>query len=105
MTALERELDSELRALYYKWQVIWRAGYFWRMLTSKKTQYGKGPTGTVKHLLCGEPSPRSGFMRLRKAHKLDWSVEALLQNPKWKPLFTDAEIQKAKTRLARYASN
>jgi len=100
---IEKELDTELRSLYYKWRTIgYPAGYFWRMLTSKDPGYGKGPLGTVRHLLGGEPSMGSGFMRLLRANKLEWTVEALLLDPKWKPLFTDLELQKAKSRLDRY---
>jgi hypothetical protein len=82
----------------------YRAGYFWRMLTSAKPRYYKGPVGTVKHLLIGDPSPGSGFMRLVKAGKADWTVEALVaRDPeKWKRLFTDREIEKAQARLKRY---
>ena len=105
MSHLESELDDELRGRYQQWKTIgYRAGYFWRMLTSTKPKYRKGPIGTVKHLLIGDPSPSSGFMRLVKAGKADWTVEALLaDNPeKWSALFTAAEIEKAQARLKRY---
>jgi hypothetical protein len=92
MSPLEKELDFALRALYHEWKPIWRAGRFWRMLTSKDRRYGKGPVKTVKHLLESELCIGSGFMRLRKAGRLDLTVEHLVQNPKWRPLFSDQEL-------------
>ena len=104
MKPLEREPDNELRSLCRKWQPKdYRAAYFWRMLTSGDSRYYKGPVGTVGHLLAGEASAKSGFVRLKKIRKLDWTVEALItRDPKWRGLITDCEIRKAEARLSQH---
>jgi hypothetical protein len=100
MTPLEKELETALLGLYDKWKGIsYRANYFKRMLMSRDPRYRKGPIGTVRHLLTGDVMPASGFRRLVKAGKLDWTVEALLQDPKWKDLpLTELEWNKARSR-------
>jgi hypothetical protein len=63
----------------------------------------KGPVGTVRYLLSQEPS--TGFKDLMRWGKADLTVEALIGQPRWKPLFTDWELQKAKARIAAARSN
>jgi hypothetical protein len=53
--------------------------------------------GTVRYLLQSDPS--SGFKDLVRAGKLNWTVEALILDPKWKPLFTELELQRAAARI------
>jgi hypothetical protein len=100
MTPLEKELQSALLNRYEKWKEIgYSATYFKRMLTPSDPIY-KGPTGTVKHLLKRKTlKETSGFERLRRARKLDWTVEALLKEKKWHGLFEQWEIERASERL------
>jgi len=106
MTPLEKELETALLDIYYRQKRIrCHASYFKRMLTCSNPRYRKGPVGAVRHLLTGEVTPGSGFRRLAKAGKLEWTVEALILQPKWKPLFTDWELDKAKARITNGRSN
>lgn len=105
MLPLEKELESELLNLYERWKATGPPkNIFLRMVkkTRDKRLY-KGPVGTVRYLLIGEPA--SGFKDLVRAGRLDWTVEALILQPKWKPLFSDRELAKAKARIAAANSN
>jgi hypothetical protein len=103
MTPLEKELNSELLAIYDKGSTIgYRATYFKRMLVTTNPRFYKGPVGTVRHLMIGDAGP--GFQRLVEAGKLDWTVEWLIaQNPKFNPLFDKSPwvIQKAIARVRK----
>jgi len=93
--SLERELLSSLLALYEKWKTIgYTAVYFKRMLTTSDKLY-KGPVGKVKHLLGKNLSDKSGFERLRRAKKLDWTVEYLLTDTNTCSSFCEREGQGA----------
>jgi len=98
MSKLESELQSELLNLHRKWGTIgYHANYFKRMLVCRNPKYVRGAIGTVRHLLSFDlPSP--GFQRLVRAGKREWTVEALLCDPKWHSLLTPTEIERAKTR-------
>ncbi len=99
MSPLEKELESALLDLYEKWKEIgYRAGFFRRMLYPSDRIY-KGPVGTVKHLLGKTPTENSGFERLRRARRLDLTIEALLNEKKWHSLFEEWEIARAAERL------
>jgi hypothetical protein len=105
MTPLEKELEIALLDLHRKWGTIgYHANYFKRMLTNRNPRYYKGPVGTVRHLLSGPIAPASGFNRLVQAGKTNWTVEALLQDDKWKHLFGNAELLKARARLRQAGS-
>lgn len=99
MTPLERELGEKLLSRYEDWKLIgYTAIYFKRMLTPGDPIY-KGPVRTVKHLLGKNLSDKSGFVRLKKARRLDLSVEALICQDMWRPLFEDWEVARATERL------
>ena len=101
MSDLEKELETALMQRYDQWRTIgYTATYFKRMLTPGDP-ISKGPVATVKHLMARE-GRSLGFERLLNANKLEWTVEALLQDPKWKPLFKANEIAIAKARLEKY---
>jgi len=51
----------------------------------------------------GEPG--NGFNVLLKAGKREWTVEQLILQPKWKPLFRDWVLEKANVRLGRFQPN
>lgn len=46
--------------------------------------------------------PSDGYTELWKRGRLDITVEALVQDPKWAPLFDTVEIERAKQRLSEY---
>jgi len=52
--------------------------------------------------LINSDKPSEGYMALWERKRLDITVEALVQNPKWAPLFDPAEIERAKQRLKEY---
>jgi len=68
--------------------------YFCQMVENK------GGLATAQHLLSGRPQDVSeGFVRLVLEQRLDLSVESLVRQEKWQPLFTKEELQNAKRRL------
>jgi len=94
ITPLERDFENALLDLYGKWLTI---GY--RAARLKPLFDRKGGVAAVKQLLSGNLKADSGFIRLARAGKLDWTVEALLTSSRrWRPLFTDIEIEKARCR-------
>ena len=101
MSKLETELQFALLDLHRKWGTIdYHANYFKRMLVCRNPRYVKGPIGTVRYLLSFD-SPSPGYLRLVKAGKRSWTVEALLCDPKWHPLFTPTEVERAKKRATQ----
>jgi PQQ enzyme repeat len=68
---------------------------------------GGGGEQTVIPRLAQRPVPASGGgdsdtgrgIQRNRAGKLNWTVEALILDPKWKPLFTELELQKAAARI------
>jgi hypothetical protein len=62
----------------------------------------RGGLSTAKYLINSD-KPSDGYTNLYERGRLDLTVEAMIvENPKWHPLFTDDEIQKAKRRLRQY---
>ncbi len=55
---------------------------------------------TQKLLATAEPS--DGFTELWRFHRLDLTMENLVLKPKYRPLFSDQEIEIARGRLASY---
>lgn len=49
--------------------------------------------------------PSDGYTALWEKGRLNITVEALVQNPKWAPLFSAEEIEKAHQRLIDYGYN
>jgi hypothetical protein len=65
---------------------------------TKNAALYRGPVKTVKFLL-DRPEP-PGFTDLVRAGKSDLTVEALILQAKWKPLFTQTELDTAAKRLS-----
>src|ERR1700686_1688856 len=85
MSKLESELQVALLDLHRKWGTIgYRATFFKRMLVCANPKYVHGPVGTVKHLIGKNLTEKSGFERSKGAGRLDWSVEKLIQQEKWR---------------------
>ena len=75
----------------------YRATRFWGMLDHH------GGVLTAK-LLLGASEPQAGLSRLWELGLLDHSMEALVLQPRWAELFTDAERKIARDRLEQYRS-
>jgi hypothetical protein len=54
------------------------------------------------HILLQGPDVSEGFVRLYTAGRLDLTVEAVVLDPRWRTLFSEAELVAARERLARY---
>jgi hypothetical protein len=100
MSPLEKELETALMDLYEKWKRYMRPKNRFRgMVLPGNAKLYKGPVGTVKYLLTGAPS--FGFTDLVNAKQLQVTVEWLVLHPKWLPLFTDQELDIARTRIRK----
>lgn len=60
-----------------------------------------GGVATAK-ILINADRPSDGYTALWEKGRLDITVEALVQNPKWASLFSTKEIEKARQRLNDY---
>jgi len=60
-----------------------------------------GGVAAAKRLLSG-PVAQSGLMTLWELGRLDISMEALVVQERWKPLFSDEERQAARDRLSAH---
>jgi hypothetical protein len=105
MSLLEKELEIALVSLYERWKALGppKNRFLQMVKRTRNERLYKGPVGTVRYLLNREPS--AGFKDLIRWGRADLTVEALVLRPKWKPLFADSELQKAKTRIAAARSN
>jgi hypothetical protein len=56
-------------------------------------------------ILINANKPSDGYTALWERGRLDITVEALVQDPKWAPLFDTVEIEKAPQRLREYNYN
>jgi hypothetical protein len=65
-------------------------------------QYG---TIDAVKMLINNSKVSDGFTRLWELHRLDLSMENIIQENEWNNLFTDEERQKARKRLADYKYN
>ena len=57
-----------------------------------------GAVETAKRLMAGSPST-SGYLIAAECGKLDITIEATMLRPEFAPLFTEAELHEAKSRL------
>ena len=73
----------------------YRPTYFLRMVRQQ------GGVAAAKRLLSG-PVAQSGLTTLWELGRLDISMEALVVQERWQPLFSDAERQAARHRLSAY---
>ncbi len=94
--ALEDEFYEAMVDIYTEGKSI---GYNAAKFIQMVSEYGG--VNTAKMLINAD-SPFDGFLSLWKKNRLDLSIEAVIQNPKWKPLFSEAEIERARKRLIEY---
>lgn len=96
LPALERAFHSHLIALGRR--CIREAGYrptiFIQMLQDR------GGLATARALLA-TPNESSGFTELYERRRLDLSLEAVVLDAQWSPLFTRRELETARERLAQ----
>jgi hypothetical protein len=70
----------------------YRPTYFLRMVVER------GGRDAARALLAGQ-QVSDGFTELWDRHRLDLSMEALVLEPRWSPLFSAAELAEARRRL------
>src|SRR5947209_5956004 len=93
-TSLEDEFKEAMIEVYRRAKVEcnYNATYFLRMIGER------GGLQAAKALL-EVTSVSSGFTELYLCGRLDLTVEALVLQPRWKPLFTERELAIAASRL------
>lgn len=75
------------------------AGYVATRFLQMVNEYGG--VNAAKILINAE-NPSDGYTALYMKRHLDITVEALVQDPKWSPLFTPDEVNRARLRLKEY---
>jgi hypothetical protein len=95
---LEKQFDRAMMDVYVraKSEAKYTASVFHRMLCER------GGLSTAKYLI-NDPSESQGYTALWERGRLDLTVEALVSDdPRWHPLFTDDELERARKRLIKY---
>ncbi|MEI6222927.1 MAG: hypothetical protein WCP97_09275 [bacterium] len=94
---LEQELGNEMLGLYKtaKFNCKYNATRFFQMFTAL------GALQTAKKLI-NSNTPTNGFTAMWECGCLDLTIEKLVLNPKYRELFSDEELTKAKQRLTDY---
>ena len=97
MVDLEGQFDEAMYTLYRRArdEAGYNATIFLRMLTD-----GRG-LRTARTLI-NAPKPSDGYTALWERKRLDLTVEALVQDARWRPLFSQEEIERARRRLSQY---
>ncbi len=96
MNDLEKRFDTRMRLIFDECAAFgYRPTYFLKMVHKR---------GGVEaaHELLDSPDGHSGFTRLFEESRLDLSVEALVLEAEFAPLFSDIQKTKARKRLAEY---
>ena len=96
-TALEKAFHRDMLQIYQraKEECGYNATRFLQMVAND------GGLRTAQKLL-DTATPSDGFVELWKNRRLDLSMENLVLNPKYRPLFSQQEIETAKERLNAY---
>lgn len=96
MSAIHSQFDASLLTVAREcFQLGYKPTEFMRMV------HERGGIETVRALL-NKATPSPGFDRLWELKRLDLTVEAHILQPQWRGLFTPAERQRARDRLAEY---
>jgi hypothetical protein len=90
---LAKAFEGAMREIYDRAvrECRYQPTYFLKMISER------GGVGAAHALIAGKPS--DGFTKLWELKRLDLSVEALVQDPRWHPLFSDDERDAALKRL------
>ncbi len=97
-TRLEAAFDAAMLDVYQraKTEAKYNATQFFRMLHERRG------VATARALI-NSARESQGYAGLQLRGRLDLTVEALVvENPRWHPLFTPQEIERARQRLAQY---
>jgi hypothetical protein len=73
---------------------VYNPSYFWGMISDHGALM-------AAHMLLQGSDTSEGFERLHSAGRLELTVEAVVLDPKWRPLFSEAELNTARKRLAK----
>lgn len=94
---LTRQFDAAMFDIYE------RAGHEVGYWASRYLQLlrKRGGLGSARYLLASKLTS-DGYARLRDAGRLDLTVEALVLQPQFEPLFSPEELARAGDRLSRY---
>jgi hypothetical protein len=96
MSTLQDQFHAEcLEGIRAGKKLGYTPSYWIRMLDEYK-----GAVPAAKHLLASGDHWQSGLTRLYELKRLDLSVEYLVLDPQYSPLFTDEEGDTARRRLA-----
>lgn len=96
---LAQEFEVALRGLYHTIVAETKGGY--KPIRLMRMIDEMGAVATAKNLISRE-KPSDGYSILSQFKRLDLSVEKfVLNNPKWHPLFTEKELQKADMRFKK----
>ena len=94
--SLEAEFQRAMLNIYYA-----AAEVDYRPTRIRQMVHEHGGVAAAKRLLSG-PVAQSGLTTLWELGRLDISMEALVVQERWEPLFSDAERQAARDRLSAY---
>lgn len=96
-SALEMEFDSAMHNIYVraKKEARYNATIFLQMLHELE-----GLITAIR--LIRSDAPSEGYTKLWEKGRLDLTVEALVIQPKWKDLFVQEDLDRARKRLRDY---
>ncbi len=97
MADLEKQFDEAMMNVYRtaKDECGYNATYFLQMLHDKRG------IATAKQLLASDGA-QYGFKKLWEHGRLDITIECLVLNPKFRSLFDEGELERARERLRKY---
>jgi len=99
-TLLEQEFHRAMVGIYERAKN--EANYVATRYIQMVAEHGGVETAKI---LINSDRPSHGYTALWEKRRLDITVEALVQNPKWASLFSAEEIEKARQRLIDYGYN
>jgi hypothetical protein len=99
-TQLEEEFHRAMVNIYNRARN--EAGYVATRYIQMVAEHGGVATARI---LINAEKPSDGYIALWERGRLDITVEALVQDSKWSPLFDPGEIEKARQRLRSYNYN
>ncbi len=97
LTQLEKDFHDAMVQIYHRAKV--EANYIATRYNQMVSEHGGVEAAKI---LINTEKPSDGFTELWNRGRLDITVESLVQNPKWKPLFYSYEIELAKQKLKNY---
>lgn len=96
-TLLEQEFHSAMIDIYNRARN--EANYVAIRYIQMVSEHGGVATAKI---LINADKPSEGYTALWERGRLDITVEALIQDPKWLPLFDAEDIERARQRLIEY---